>query len=658
MSSRPHIQLTPTSAPLTDLFRKALLIRRFEERLLQLFSEGKLFGTVHTCIGQEWTGVAIAEHLIDGDQIFSNHRCHGHYLARTGDVDGLLAEIMGKATGICGGRGGSQHICNRGVFSNGIQGGIAPIAAGLALAHRLRGGPEIAVVFIGDGTLGEGVLYESLNIASKWRLPLLVVLENNLYAQSTSQSETLAGGITARAAAFAIDTFHSTTWDPRELLHVAGDAISHVRRARVPAFLQIDTYRLMAHSKGDDDRDVDEVARYWAADPLAAFLNDHDDAAQVDADVAARVQRAVTAASAAPFTAAGGDDPAIAPRALSWQRAVAGAQGQRVVEAVREALERNMTRDPRIVLIGEDIRSPYGGAFKATRGLSDRFPERVFNTPISEAGLVGVGIGLAMNGFRPVCELMFGDFIALAADQIINHAAKFPYMYNDQVSVPLIVRTPMGGKRGYGATHSQSLEKHFLGLPYTQVLALNPRLDPGRVYDELFESIDRLTLVIENKLLYGTRLPDEPPAGFVVEHSDERFPTTRIRSDAAADLTILCYGGTLPDVEQAVGGAFDEEEWVCEIICPTRLFPFDPSAVLQSVRKTGRLLIVEEGLSFCAFGAEVTTQIVEHAAGSLRAVKRLGAPRHPLPSCGPLEKELLPGERSIRRAITEICQGE
>jgi 2-oxoisovalerate dehydrogenase E1 component len=317
-----------------------------------------------------------------------------------------------------------------------------------------------------------------------------------------------------------------------------------------------------------------------------------------------------------------------------------------------------MERDARVILLGEDIRSPYGGAFKVTRGLSDRFPQRVLNTPISEAAVVGVGIGLAMNGFRPVCELMFGDFITLAADQIINHASKLPYMYNGQVSVPLVVRTPMGGKRGYGATHSQSLEKHFLGLPQTRVLALHPRIDPAAVYDEVFSSIDRFTLVIENKLLYALRLPDAVPEGFVIEHSDDQFPTTRIGSDAPPDVTILTYGGLLPDVERAIQTAFDEDEIVAEVICPTQLYPFDPWPVVESVGRSSRLLVVEEGLSFSAFGAEVIAEICERAPGALRGVRRIGAPAHPLPSCGPLERALLPSETSIRCAMQELCHGE
>jgi len=193
-------------------FEQAFLIRAFEQKLLGLFSEGKLFGTVHTCIGQEFSGLAVCRNLQDGDLIFTNHRGHGHFLARTGDVNGLMAEIMGRKTGVCGGRGGSQHICSQGVFSNGVQGGIVPVSAGLALAQKLAKRGNIVAVFIGDGTLGEGVVYEAFNIASKWELPLLIALENNLYAQSTAQRQTLAGDICQRAEAFGIHSLMADTW--------------------------------------------------------------------------------------------------------------------------------------------------------------------------------------------------------------------------------------------------------------------------------------------------------------------------------------------------------------------------------------------------------------------------------------------------------------
>ena len=648
--------ISATGSVSRELAARAVLIRGVERRLLDLFSEGKLFGTVHTCIGQEWTGVAVAEALTDGDVIFTNHRGHGHFLARTDDVDGLVAEVMGKRSGVCGGRGGSQHLCAGGVYSNGIQGGIVPVTAGLALAAKLRGEGKIAVVFIGDGTLGEGVVYETLNIASAWDLPLLIVVENNRYAQSTPQAQTLAGSIEARAEAFGVSADRADTWDVPGLLAACSSAVNAVRREERPRLLQVDTYRLMAHSKGDDDRDPEEVRTFWDRDPLVVFAREDPEAAEsLEAEARRRIDVAVARASDEPYADAGPDDAdAETLRPVQWRPTPTPA-AERVVTLIHDALRRNMLRDERILLIGEDVEGPYGGAFKVTKNLSQEFPGRVRNAPISEAAIVGMGNGLALAGMVPVCEIMFGDFLTLAADQWVNHASKFRYMYNEQVNVRLVVRTPMGGKRGYGPTHSQSLEKHFLGLPGTRVLALHHLGDPGALYDVLFATIDRPTLVIENKLLYGVRAGASVPVGFVLEQSDEPFPTTRARPEGEPDLTVLCYGGMLADVLQALDPLLDGYEIAAEVICPTQLYPFNPWPVVESVRRTGRLLVVEEGIGFAAFGSEVVAQVLERAPGALKGVRRLASPPHPIPSCGPLEKLVLPGSSHVVQAAVELC---
>ncbi|HUS05611.1 MAG TPA: thiamine pyrophosphate-dependent enzyme [Bryobacteraceae bacterium] len=648
----------PPSHNKTDhALSRAFLIRSFEERLLKLFSEGKLFGTVHTCIGQEFSGIAVAEHLRLGDVIFSNHRCHGHYLARTGDVHGLMAEVMGRQTGVCGGRGGSQHICAGGVISNGVQGGIAPVAAGWALAQTLAQNGNIVVAFIGDGTLGEGVLYETLNIISKWQLPLMIVLENNGYAQSTSFSQTLAGDIIKRAEAFGIPGYHGDTWDPDGLTALMGRAIRQVREGPGPAFVRVDTYRLMAHSKGDDDRPRSEVEHYWSIDPLTqALARDGAQATRLRQDADDLVSSAVSAALDAPFAKC---EPAHPYNIASpaWKPTVIEGR-DRVVLRIHQALREQMTNDRRSFILGEDIEGPYGGAFKVTKDLSLLFPGRVRNTPISEAAIVGIGNGLAMAGMRPVCEIMFGDFLALAADQIINHAAKFHWMYNEQITVPVIVRTPMGGKRGYGATHSQSIEKHFFGLPGTQVLALHHRYDPAKIYQQLFRSIDRPTLVIENKSLYGEYVTHTTTPGFWCEHTDDDFPTTRIRSTASPDITILCYGGCLTDAEKALDRLFEDHEIIGEIICPSQLYPLRLDPIIESVKKSGRMLVVEEGQLFCGFGAEVLAAVHEACPGQPLLMRRQGAAPHPIPSCKPAELDGLPGVDSIvRDCVAMVLHG-
>jgi acetoin:2,6-dichlorophenolindophenol oxidoreductase subunit alpha len=263
------------------LYRRMFLIRRFEETLLELFSEGALNGTTHCCIGQEANAVGILEHVTPGDHVFSNHRCHGHYLAHTGDVFGLLAEIMGKAAGVCGGIGGSQHIGAPGFKSNGIQGGIVPAAAGIALAQKLRGGDRFSLVFIGDGTLGEGVVYETLNLAALWQLPLWIVLEDNGWAQSTPLQHNLAGNMATRFAAFGIPVEELDSTDVSEIDRLAEKTAVELRRTRGPRASILHTYRLCHHSKSDDNRPPAEVAARWEREPLgihAARVADADTA--------------------------------------------------------------------------------------------------------------------------------------------------------------------------------------------------------------------------------------------------------------------------------------------------------------------------------------------------------------------------------------------
>jgi acetoin:2,6-dichlorophenolindophenol oxidoreductase subunit alpha len=290
------------STPLATLYERMLFIRRFEETLLELFSQGKLVGTTHTYIGQEANGVGIIDHLVpERDVVFSNHRCHGHYLAFTDDAFGLLSEVMGKATGVCSGKGGSQHLCKGNFYSNGVLGSIVPVATGIALAEKRKGTGAVSTVFLGDGTMGEGVTYESLNMASLWQLPVLFVVENNHYAQSTPVELQLAGSIAARAAAFGVETAELDTTDVEEVHEAAGRAVARIRETGEPLCLVLDTYRFSPHSKGDDNRDPAEIEARRERDPLK--VGERLDPAERDT-IAARVEErlrdTVDAAEAAP----------------------------------------------------------------------------------------------------------------------------------------------------------------------------------------------------------------------------------------------------------------------------------------------------------------------------------------------------------------------
>ncbi|TPG42885.1 thiamine pyrophosphate-dependent dehydrogenase E1 component subunit alpha [Sphingomonas koreensis] len=272
------------------------LIRQFETRLLDLFTQGKLAGTTHTCIGQEANAIALMAAIDkDIDTVWSNHRCHGHFLAYCGEAQRLFAEILGRASGVCGGRGGSQHLAWRNFFSSGIQGGLVPLAIGTAFADRDAG--AITVVFLGDGTMGEGYVYEGLNLASLWHCPVLFVVEDNGIAQTTPRAIGVAGSIADRARPFGVESASIRSTVLAELKPVAREAVAYVREQRRPFWLHIETSRLRAHSKSDDTRSDEELAVLRQTDCLDLLRDEvGEEAALLDSEVAAYLDACFDAA--------------------------------------------------------------------------------------------------------------------------------------------------------------------------------------------------------------------------------------------------------------------------------------------------------------------------------------------------------------------------
>lgn len=274
MTSLPAVtnaETLPPDAPSLSQLEDAdlallLTIRHFELTLLDLFAQGKINGTTHTCLGQEYIPVALRPLLTDADFLFSNHRGHGHYLARFQDVTGLLAEIMGRVGAVCNGVGGSQHIYRPGYLSTGIQGEGIAVATGVALHLKRTGNQGMAVVYMGDGTWGEGSVYEALNIAQLWQLPLLVVVEHNKIAQATPTALEMAGTIAGRVQAFGIDYRHITSRDINQIRATLAPRIERARTQGMPLVIEIETTRLGPHSKGDDTRNASELAALHALD--------------------------------------------------------------------------------------------------------------------------------------------------------------------------------------------------------------------------------------------------------------------------------------------------------------------------------------------------------------------------------------------------------
>lgn len=279
-----------------------LLVRRTEEKLLELFAQGKISGTTHTSIGQESCSVGVVCALDrEKDIIFSNHRCHGHFIIYSGTPEPLVAEVMGKSTGVCFGIGGSQHIHYRDFYSNGIQGGIVPAATGVALAEKLKGSGAVTVVFIGDGTMGQGVVYESFNIASLWSLPILFVIEANCFAQSTPTCVGHAGDPAAKPRAFGIETVDINVDGPAQVFKSASELVDKVRAETRPACLVLHTYRLGPHSKGDDVRPAEDIAAAALKDPLNRLLKSLPESlvSEAEAKVARLIEQCLEGAASA-----------------------------------------------------------------------------------------------------------------------------------------------------------------------------------------------------------------------------------------------------------------------------------------------------------------------------------------------------------------------
>lgn len=633
------------------ILNEAILIRVVEEKFLELFSQGKMNGTVHTCVGQEFSAACVIDQLQSQDWITSNHRCHGHFISKTKNWQGLIDELLGLESGVCKGIGSSQHLFAKGFLSNGPQGALVPVATGIALYNKKNGLDGIALSFIGEGTLGEGVIYESLNLASLLQVPQLFICENNLYSQSTSQECNLSGNILDRPKAFNIKTFEANTWDLENLLLIAKEAVEYTRCGK-PAFLLIKTYRLNAHSKGDDNRDSEEVEFFKARDPLNQLLLNAKWRHSYDA-IKTQVDTHVAKVENGKILALESYTLSQLPYKKSSRFSSIHNEPKRMVSALNQAYHDALNKGA--YFIGEDISDPYGGAFKVTKDLSSSKPSQVISTPISENGIIGMGIGLALMGQKNFIEIMFGDFMTLSIDQVINNASKMFHMYGFQASAPIRIRTPMGGKRGYGPTHSQSLEKHFLGIDNVLVTSLSSLEDPAQTLMEL-ESLECPAIILENKVDYGNMLwqtseqfdllKEQTPLGSLWLRSKNAKPT----------LTIVSYGETARHIADNLNRFFYETDFIPELICLTKIHPLDISLIERCTTSSGNILVVEDGSIDFGIGSEILSQLLEKNV-PMRFVCRIGSEPVPIPSIKSLEEQILPTINRIIKLVNDKRRG-
>jgi len=645
------------------LLQGMIRIRRFEEKCYELYTQEKIRGFLHLYDGEEAVAVGVSAALEPRDRVVSTYREHGHALARGMTMESALAEMYGKATGCAGGRGGSMHLFDAETNlygGNAIVGGGLPLAVGLGLGDHMRGETRVTVCFFGDGALAEGEFHESMNLAALWKLPVLFVLENNLYAMGTAVARVQANpDFAPRAASYGMP---AESVDGNDVVSVEAAARRLVQAARAgggPQFLECRTYRTRPHSMFDAEkyRDKAEVAEWRKRSPISRFqswlldnnLMHQDEVDAIEAEVEAQLKNAVAACEQAPWepvedlTRHVVSETRPAPPAILPPDTLTDSTYR---DCCRAAITEAMLRDDRVFMMGEDI-GAYGGCYAVSMGLLKEFgPDRIRDTPLSESAFTGAGIGAAMVGMRPIVEIMTVNFSLLALDQILNTAATIRHMSAGQFGVPLVIRMATGAGRQLAAQHSHSLEAFFAHIPGLRVVAPATLEDARGMLATALEDPDPV-IILEHVMLYNMPGKIAANAGAVdIDRAVIRRP--------GRDVTLVVWSYSLwKALEAAEELAKDGIE--AEVIDLRSLRPLDEATLTASITRTRRAVVVDEGWRTGSLSAEIAARLQEACFWHLDApVTRVCAVEVPVPYPKHLEAAALPQVADIVAAVKAL----
>ncbi|WP_031468457.1 alpha-ketoacid dehydrogenase subunit alpha/beta [Sciscionella sediminilitoris] len=638
----------------TEMYRRMRLIRQFEDKASRLYRANEIPGFLHLSIGQEASAVGACWPLDERDVVTSTHRGHGHCIAKGLDVTGMFAELMGRRTGTCQGRGGSMHIADprKGVFgANGIVAAGLPIAVGAGTAAQLREQGGVVLAFFGDGAVSQGMFHEAVNLASVWRLPVIFCCENNKYAEFSPVATQTRASLSARAAGYDVDFRAVDGNDVVAVAELIAELVRQLRSGGGPVLVEADTYRWHGHYEGDPERyrAPEELAEWQERDPLV-LLGDRLRAAgvpvgeidrRVDEQIEAAVEQARAAEEPGPETL---HHFVSVPREPVPEPPAADGETFKTMHAIQHALEYELEHDGSVFLAGIDVGSG-GNVFGLTRGLAERYPGRVRDTPISESAIIGTGVGAAMAGMRPIVELMYFDFLGVCFDQLMNQAAKLRYMTGGAVSLPMVVRTQFGSGKSSGSQHSQSLEALLAHIPGLTVVMPST---PADTYGLLRAAIrdPNPVIFVENRLMYGMKGPRPSPRHLV--------PLGKaVLRRAGTDVTLVSYSKMMQDCEKAAE-TLAEEGISVELIDLRTIAPLDTETVLRSLAKTNRLVVAHQAVGEFGVGAELAAVAAREGFWTLDApVIRVGAESTPAPYAPSLEQAWLPGKDRIAAAVRE-----
>jgi 2-oxoisovalerate dehydrogenase E1 component len=659
---------------LRRVFRTMLLSRRLDEKMMTLLKQGHGFFHIGAS-GHEAAQAAVGMYARPGHDWFCMYYrdlCTALSLGLSTE-DALLAHLAKADDPNSGGRQMPEHFGLRDLnvmtTSSSVGAQFLP-ALGLAFAAQRQGTDAFVCASCGDGATSQGDFHEALNWAARDRAPVLFFVQDNKYAISVPTTQQTAGG-TAYKLAAGYEGLTRMRVDGTDFFAVAAAAeaaVEHLRTGRGPVCLVADVVRLLPHSSSDDhakyrpadelesDRDLDPVARMQNALADAGVLS-HDDAEALRAEIKAEVDEA-----AAWAREQANPDPSTATHHVFFEgdsgityRSEADldpdADPTVMVDAINHALREEMARDERVIVYGEDVAGGKGGVFTATKGLTDQFgPERCFNSPLAEASIVGTAVGLAAAGYKPVVEIQFADYIWPAMQQLRNQVAPFRYRSNGAWSCPMVIRVPCGGYIHGGLCHSQNIESIFGHTPGLKVVLPSNAADAKGLLKTAIRGEDPV-IFLEHKALYRAAAARSPRPG-----EDYLLPFGRARAAReGADATIVAYGMMVHKAMNAAKHIAKEDGAEVEVIDLRTIVPLDREAILRSVAKTNRALVVYEDHEFIGFGAEIAAQIADAAFEHLDApVRRVAGAFTPIPFADALEKAVLPQDDDVLAATREL----
>lgn len=655
---------------LLGVYRRMLLSRRLDEKMLTLLKQGKGFFHIG-CAGHEAAQAAIALCSNPGHDWFSlYYRDLSMYLGLGASARDVMLHHMAKADDPnSGGRQMSEHYSwpekNILPVSSSVGAQFLP-GVGVALAMQRDGSDAYTYTSCGDGATSQGDFHEALNWAARAKAPVLFVVQDNKYAISVPVADQTAGGTAFKLARGyeGLSRAHVDGTDFFATYSVAKAAIQHIRDGKGAVCLVADTVRLLPHSSSDNHtkyRTPEELAADKVIDPITRFETTLREAGILNPDLMASLRKEVQKEvdEAAAWAAKQPDpesDTALkhvyfeGDQGLEFETSTPSGEPAVMVDAINHALHEEMERNPKMLVYGEDVAGGKGGVFTATRDLTAKFGNRCFNSPLAEASVIGTAVGFASAGYRPVVEIQFGDYIWPALQQIRNQVSTYRYRSNGTWGCPMVIRVPIGGYIHGGLCHSQNIEAFFGHMPGLIVVMPSNAADAKGLLKTAIRGQDPV-LFLEHKALYraaSARRP-EPDSDYLLP-----FGKASIAREGA-DLTIVTYGAL---VAKAINVArqMESEGVQVEIVDLRSLMPLDMDTVLTSVKKTNRAMVLYEDHEFLGFGAEISAQLAERAFGHLDApVRRVAGAFAPIAFADPLERAILPTDEGILEAARELA---